>query len=964
MAIALWDVGRLPPGPRRDFAEALHDLYDQAGQPAARVITRAIFKRPRAELETVSHETVSSTLRGVVVPAWPKVQAIVTVLTAMSVQELALDVEIARLHRLWLTARSAPEPVPVTAAAQPPPPSSPPPSSPPPPSPSPPSPTASEGYRPDEQIIGPLPERNADFIGRELLLDTMREYHLARPNVPLVLYGVGGVGKTQLAREYVHRYARQYAVVWWVPAEPAEAARTALVMLAERLGLPLRPGTDQTVNGVLNELESRGVRFLLVFDGAEGDSIRRMIPSIGGNVLVTTRDSTWAADSANSRLEVLDFDEGEAIQFLRKRDAEMSGTQATEVIDQLGRLPLALEQLAALRLASDRTWADLLRLLDEPDHRLLVDAAEPAHYPHTVAANLQLAVDQLRRANPNAVLIFELFAWFGSEPVSVPLLRRGAGVNVSPELQRTLSDSFVLSRVAADISRYGLARLHPQEQRIEVQPMMRLALRDTMSAEDGVRAQRNVHAILTAADLGPPDEVMWDLHKAMAPHVLPSGLVNSRLPEAHRAVYHQVRYRYLLGDFEGARRLGEAAVTVWQDPGFLGPDAEMVLLTKREWANALRGLGQYHPARLLNEECLPRLIAAYGESHPQTLGTARGYAADLRTDGEYQAALSLDQTTYRHLIRQNSAADDRAAVAHHNMAVSYRLLGLFSRAEEIDREEFERRHTLRGPDDRRTRLSLNALAEDLFGLGRFREMLELEKAFGGTAEGTSRTLGHVLAGRTFGLARRRLGDYGGALERLQAHVTECVSSYGQDHGFTLAAMMSYANVLRERQILGLAYSTALDAIGGYERAFGSGNPLTLAAQVNLAAVLRCRQERRLARRTDEVAREKLAAKLGPEHPFSIVAGINLASDLATTGDLAAARALAVTSYELSRELHGALHFTSLIAAANLAIVKPDAGLSRDDVLAGLRRCVGGDHPTVRDVALGRLVECDLEPPSL
>jgi hypothetical protein len=69
--------------------------------------------------------------------------------------------------------------------------------------------------------------RNPNFTGRESLLAQLRAALASGQPAALTqaISGLGGVGKTQLAVEYVYRYAAEYDVVWWVRAEePATLA--------------------------------------------------------------------------------------------------------------------------------------------------------------------------------------------------------------------------------------------------------------------------------------------------------------------------------------------------------------------------------------------------------------------------------------------------------------------------------------------------------------------------------------------------------------------------------------------------------------------------------------------------------------------------------------------------------------------------------------------------------------------
>jgi hypothetical protein len=83
--------------------------------------------------------------------------------------------------------------------------------------------------------VGP---RNARFVGRGAALASVAE-RLRSDEVAVVqaLHGMGGVGKSQLAIEYAHRYAGSYDVVWWVNAEETGLIGEQFAALAAELGL-------------------------------------------------------------------------------------------------------------------------------------------------------------------------------------------------------------------------------------------------------------------------------------------------------------------------------------------------------------------------------------------------------------------------------------------------------------------------------------------------------------------------------------------------------------------------------------------------------------------------------------------------------------------------------------------------------------------------------------------------------
>ncbi len=92
-------------------------------------------------------------------------------------------------------------------------------------------------------------QRNLFFTGRDELLGQLREQLTTTKPTALsqarAISGLGGIGKTQTALEYAHRYGYEYRYVLWVSAATEETLRAEMVQLAARLQVPGQDAQDQ-----------------------------------------------------------------------------------------------------------------------------------------------------------------------------------------------------------------------------------------------------------------------------------------------------------------------------------------------------------------------------------------------------------------------------------------------------------------------------------------------------------------------------------------------------------------------------------------------------------------------------------------------------------------------------------------------------------------------------------------------
>jgi DNA-binding XRE family transcriptional regulator len=567
-----------------------------------------------------------------------------------------------------------------------------------------------------------IPARNPGFTGRDGLLKAVRDRLLAGDAaVVQALHGMGGVGKTQLAAEYAHRFAGTYDLAWWVNAEQAGLIGDQVAALGLALGcIPPGAGAGVVRAVVLAELRARG-RWLLVFDNAGSPAdVAAWLPGGGGHVLITSREQGWAELAAPVEVDVLA--RVESVALLRHRITGLAAVDADRLAAGLGDLPLALAQAAAFMAATGMPAGQYLELLQARAGQLL-DQAVPGSHPRSLAAATALTAAQLADDDPAAAELATLCAFLAPEPVPEELFT-GAPAELPGELAARTADPLAWRQTLARLARQSLARI--DHRGLQMHRLTQAILRDRLTPAQAAATRNRTEAILVASDPGDPFNLAsWPRWTWLMPHLLAAGLAGTGSPGLRQLACHGCTYLIARGDTRTAFGFASDLHPRWRDR--LGADHEHTLAMARHLGWALEAMGRWADARDLLQDVLDRRRRVLGEDHPDTLDTAVALANDLRHLGEVQAARDLHQDT---LDRQRRVLgeDHPGTLGSANvLAMILQDLGEVRAARDLALDTLDRSRRILGEDHPETLLNATHLANNLRLLGEVQAARDLHQ---------------------------------------------------------------------------------------------------------------------------------------------------------------------------------------------------------------------------------------------
>ncbi|WP_052867820.1 FxSxx-COOH system tetratricopeptide repeat protein [Streptomyces niger] len=817
---------------------------------------------------------------------------------------------------------------------------------------------------PQEQprVWGGVPRRNTRFTGREnLLADVYHRLQQAERGAAVcTLYGMSGVGKTQLATEYVYRFGSEYDVVWWVSAGERTPMRQRLAELAPALGLTTGQEYGERLRAVRDALR-RGEpshRWLLVLDGADQpEHVADMLPSGPGHVLLTSQNREWSEHNT-MMFEVPVYTREESIAFVRRRAPRLDRAEANQLAEALEDLPLLLDQTAGWLSDSTMTVDEYVELLESGADAEVVRVAHD--FPMTYQTSWSILQNRLSEAVPASVDLLRLCSFFAPAAIPVRLLRDLPPGDLPEELTGLMNDPLLWNQALSKLLQYSVVRIEAHDPTADdaspggeilymhrmVHQTVRALMPDRQLAEYGRVARR---ALAAADPLRPTDTRLWPRFAELAQHLKAADVLVSKDADVQNLVLNVLRYMYLSGEYRSGLKLAERALTAWRE--LLGPTHARIWDLSYHYANLLRATGDYAATEALDRVVLDHLRETQGPRDLDTLRAASGLAADLRGLGRFDEALELSTTVLQGYTDLVGEQDSRTLNAQNNLAVSLRLLGRYSDSLALNRRTLEARREVLRARHNWTLFSEIHVATDMRLLGRYAEATSVQEhsvrvhriVMGNDNPQTLRAE-HNLA-----LCYYRSGERGKA-GRLLARVLERSERVlGEADPLTLMVGVSYSCFAREHGSLDQAREIGEQVTDRYRIQLGADHPYTTGALANHALVLRAAGERQQALLLTEEALEGMRRAVGADHPWTLGCAVNAAAARNFASDPESAAELGRDTLTRATGTLGPRHPLTLSAQIALAAdlrglrKRQEADKLEEEALTGLSTVLGAQH---------------------
>ncbi|TFG93046.1 MAG: tetratricopeptide repeat protein [Syntrophobacterales bacterium] len=480
------------------------------------------------------------------------------------------------------------------------------------------------------------------FVDRENELRRLHDILVKGKNAVVedvgMVIGTGGIGKTQLAIEYVYSYASDYpGGIFWIDAELGLPVMISQISEAAELPIDTTRETGDQLHDVWAHLNRCGPALLVLDNFPDDDPLDPWLPTTPVvHVLVTTRRRDLASYS-RIPLDFMTLKEG--TELLNKGERRF-GEDTDELVKTLGGLPLALKLARNhLNVRRELTVADLIKEIAakgenaalESYAKLYTNELSSEHIKE-IATVFQISYEH---ASDFAKRVLQVLAFLAPVPVPRRLLKKIFAKEVGKNGDDYLADALDELCNTRALAEYDQDK-DPLPHRL-VAGFVREITKDKKQVCNRIDAALNdeMHRIEDEGDTA----VYRDLEK-VEPHAAfatESGRIDAET--IIDLLTMLMRYNQQKGLYRLAKAYGQKALSTSETT--LEPDHPSIAIRQSNLAMVLRSLGELNEARDLLRKALATWEKAFEPGHSSIAIRQSNLALVLKDLGEIEEARDL-----------------------------------------------------------------------------------------------------------------------------------------------------------------------------------------------------------------------------------------------------------------------------------------------------------------------------------
>jgi len=300
-------------------------------------------------------------------------------------------------------------------------------------------------------------DRNHKFIGRQNLINLVHNNLNPIESAPkiVVLHGLSGIGKTQIALEYAYQYKNDYKIVWWLRAGESSILTADFEDLALKLGL-IEKQTDNKEFGMkaVKHWFERNPRWLLIFDNATSKlNITDYIPqNDNGHIIITSQNPNWRGLA--EPIKINNLSDVESVQMISDLTGEKDHNVALKLAVILGFLPMALEQACAYIEETGITINEYLDLFRQYQSELFDEA-------HSFEKTWNISFKLIEKKSLEGADLLNLCSFLSSDLIPKKLIVNNS--KYLPEsLKYAVEKPITFNRVVAALRSFSLVEVNSE----------------------------------------------------------------------------------------------------------------------------------------------------------------------------------------------------------------------------------------------------------------------------------------------------------------------------------------------------------------------------------------------------------------------------------------------------------------------------------------------------------------------